>query len=87
MFFFMDDAFKQHREAKPMLLDVSGLVALIDWPFVLSNLLCLTACFPVEWIAGHGGGVLACELQFEECGEGKGIGALFYGMKKVVCPE
>ena len=34
MFFFMDDAFKHHREAKPMLLDVSGLVALIDWPFV-----------------------------------------------------
>jgi hypothetical protein len=29
MFFFMDDAFKQHREAKPMLLDVSGLVTLI----------------------------------------------------------
>jgi hypothetical protein len=29
MFFPLDDDFKQHREAKPMLLDVSGLVTLI----------------------------------------------------------
>jgi hypothetical protein len=51
-----------------MLLDVSRLVALIEWPFIFGQLLRLTACFPLDWIAGHGGGVLACELQFEECG-------------------
>jgi hypothetical protein len=51
-----------------MLLDVSRLVALIEWPFIFGQLLRLTVCFPLDWIAGHGGGVLACELQFEECG-------------------
>mgnify|MGYP001177314616 CR=1 FL=1 len=34
MFFSLDDAFKQHREAKQMLLDVSRPVALIYSPFI-----------------------------------------------------
>ena len=45
MFFFRDDAFKQHREAKQMLLDVFRLAVLICCPLIISQFIAFDCVF------------------------------------------